>query len=780
MNRKERRAAGRSGTGTTFAAAGRNETSATLAELFGAAIREHQAGALTDAERHYRYLLTLFPDHADSLQNLGLIALQRGDATAAADLIAKAIRINDRVAEYHYNMALACRALGRTEQVAAHLEHAIKLRGDYVLALLNLGNVRREQCRMPEAIASYERAIALAPDFAAAHFNLASIFLEQGRFSEAIRHFRHTVEMEPKHADAHAALGAAFTAQGKTRDAILHYEQTLILRPEFPGAHEALSKIYLTTGELILALQAAQRALELRETHETQRLFAQCARLVRLTSENESLRRLLLRALRERWGRPRDLGGVSISAIKLASAVKNLIQRTNSAWPGRLSPDDILGASGAAALADDSLLCELLKFDLLQDLDLERVFTSLRHAMLTRRDTGEADEKLLALYCDTARQCFNSQYIFAMTEAEAEQTGELRELLEAALTSGQPIPALWPVIVGAYIPLHRLTNSSALLARSWPKAVRDLIVQQVEEPHEERRIAATIPALTNISDGVSSAVRGQYEENPYPRWVEAGPPVQPATLADTQPAPRHDVLIAGCGTGLSTVELARHAGDASILAIDLSLASLSYAKRMALKLGVANVEFAQADIMQLDSMSRTFDFIDASGVLHHLADPWQGWRVLLARLRPGGVMQVGLYSELARQNVIAARALIAARGYAPTPDGIRLCRQDITASEDPLLRSVLRWSDFYSMDECRDLLFHVQEHRISLPQIKSFLTENNVQFAGFLMPDTGILQRFKERFREDSAMLDLDHWHDFETKAPDTFSGMYQFWVRKP
>jgi hypothetical protein len=28
-------------------------------------------------------------------------------------------------------------------------------------------------------------------------------------------------------------------------------------------------------------------------------------------------------------------------------------------------------------------------------------------------------------------------------------------------------------------------------------------------------------------------------------------------------------------------------------------------------------------------------------------------------------------------------------------------------------------------------------------------------------------------------MRDLDRWHAFETEKPDTFVGMYQFWVQK-
>ena len=36
-------------------------------------------------------------------------------------------------------------------------------------------------------------------------------------------------------------------------------------------------------------------------------------------------------------------------------------------------------------------------------------------------------------------------------------------------------------------------------------------------------------------------------------------------------------------------------------------------------------------------------------------------------------------------------------------------------------QNILNWSDFYNMSDCRDLLFHVQEHRFNLPQIKKIL-----------------------------------------------------------
>jgi SAM-dependent methyltransferase len=179
-------------------------------------------------------------------------------------------------------------------------------------------------------------------------------------------------------------------------------------------------------------------------------------------------------------------------------------------------------------------------------------------------------------------------------------------------------------------------------------------------------------------------------------------------------------------------------------------------------------------------IGREFDYIDASGVLHHLADPWEGWRILLSLLRPGGVMLLGLYSELARQGIIGARGLIAARGYRPIPQDIRHCREEIMAADDgSLLKSVIQWNDFFTMNECRDLIFHVQEHHVTLHEIKLFLATAGVEFGGFML-DAPTLQRFAARFPEPAAMTDLNCWQDFETQAPDTFVGMYQFWVHKP
>jgi hypothetical protein len=142
-------------------------------------------------------------------------------------------------------------------------------------------------------------------------------------------------------------------------------------------------------------------------------------------------------------------------------------------------------------------------------------------------------------------------------------------------------------------------------------------------------------------------------------------------------------------------------------------------------------------------------------------------------------MRLGLYSERARRCVVAARALIAERDYAADAEGIRRCRQDILAlDEGDLRRQVTQWTDFYSASECRDLIFHTQEHRHSPRQISTWLDRLNLQFLGFQL-DSERMRRFRSRFPGDDAGLNLELWDEFEDENPDAFRSMYQFWAQK-
>ena len=85
--------------------------------------------------------------------------------------------------------------------------------------------------------------------------------------------------------------------------------------------------------------------------------------------------------------------------------------------------------------------------------------------------------------------------------------------------------------------------------------------------------------------------------------------------------------------------------------------------------------------------------------------------------------------------------------------------------------------DFYSTSNVRDLIFHVQEHRFTLPQIKNSLDELGLKFCGFENKD--VISNFKELHKNETDIYDLELWHQFEERNPQAFSGMYQFWCQK-
>jgi len=451
---------------------------------------------------------------------------------------------------------------------------------------------------------------------------------------------------------------------------------------------------------------------------------------------------------------------------------------------------------GLSSIADDPLLRQLMVAGRVSDPDLERVLTVARRALLDWAcGINPSGAELIEFFGALAEQCFLNEYAFAESDDERLAVDRIAvQLSERACAGGycSYIPPAWLIATAAYRPLHAVAGTEALLGRAWPAPIERLLALQVREPLEERAIQAALPALTPIEDGVSRAVQAQYEANPYPRWVMAAPGGKPVAIDDdirrkfplapyrARGAAEHlDVLVAGCGTGAHPIETCRRYAGARVLAVDLSRASLAYAARKTRALGLP-IDFAQADILALGGLDRRFDLIEASGSLQCLADPQAGWRALLGLLKPGGLMQLGLYSKLARADINVARAYITEHGYRGTVDDIRRFRQDALAwPAGAPGQSVTRLGDFYSVSGCRDLLFHVQEYQHDLPEITAFIAAEGLTFLGFDL-DVRVVQAYAAANPDDPAMTDIDRWHRFEVANPGVFTGMYQFWVQKP
>lgn len=341
-----------------------------------------------------------------------------------------------------------------------------------------------------------------------------------------------------------------------------------------------------------------------------------------------------------------------------------------------------------------------------------------------------------------------------------------------------------------------------------PKALAGLAGDIRRERHEMARADADLGPDISAADETGEAVAAQYEANPYPRWGWVQPPLAGAVrtfldrIAGGSGGPQPDggwaggplrILIAGCGTGRQAVEAAlAYAPNARLLAFDFSRASLRYAAMKARRHRLDAIRFRQADILDLPDFEPPFDrpadLIECIGVLHHMADPFAGWRILLGRLQPGGLMYVGLYSATARRGLTALRKKLAGAGIDPAdPDAIRAVRARILAQtpdgpEGDFERGLADSADFYTLSEVRDLLFHAHERPLTLEAIGAFIEEEGLEFLHM-----DVRPHIAEAFaagvdggQGESAGRDLRAWAAFERDNPDTFDGMYLFWVRKP
>jgi tetratricopeptide (TPR) repeat protein/SAM-dependent methyltransferase len=823
--------------------------------VIGQALEHHRAGRLQQAEALYRQILGRDPAHPDALHLLGVIAHQLGQHERALEFIKQAIdanpsvpvfynslgevlsalnRLDAAIAAYrracavdpdyvpaYDNLGLTLQAAGRSDDAIAAFRQAVVRGPDEAQAHYNLGHALHEAGKRTEAIVAYRQALALAPNDPEIHNNLGIALKDDGRLSDAIAAFRRALALVPDHTQALCNLGIALIEGGQSQEAIGLLEKVVTILPDLAEAHYRLGIAWRARDRLNEALAAFERAQAL-QPQRAQIYYYRAAVLdalgraeeaigayrdtLRLQPEFAAAQRGLVSALRTapplryqadleyEISRCFAMPEINVQALARASAQQIMGKYR---LPERLHVSDL--DSVLFELASDELLITLLTRTVNVDAALEHSLTTVRRALLLRySDAIDIADKRRELMAAIALQCVSNEYVFAVGADEQELVDSVRAACEQ-MTQERPVPSQALehrlLLLAMYQPLYTLLGARTLAAiplAAWSVSLQAVIKRALTEPLEEQTLEQEIEPLTQVEDPMSLAVRAQYEEHPYPRWLEL-PQVVPMGLGSFlrssfphfEPPVFLDetirMLVAGCGTGFEPLLLARSYSQVDILAIDLSRRSLAYAVRKARELGIGNVRFRHADILNLSSLPERFEVIECVGVLHHLAEPVRGWRVLTELLEPGGVMRVALYSGCARELVIRAREEIRQRALTPTARDIKAFRAPVLAGAcDTTLAELAQSEDFYSLSSCRDLLFHTIEHRFTLAQIREALAELDLSFIGFDLPMPAVRQRYRELFPGDLAMTDLAAWERFETLFPRTFVGMYTFWCQKP
>jgi len=235
----------------------------TIPEVLDTAIKQHQAGRLSQASALYYEILARDSQCADALHLLGVIEHQNGHHERAVQLIRRASILAPENPAIYSNLGEAYRHLDRLDEAIANFRKALALQPAYPDALSNLGNALSTQGRFEEALSCYQKAVAINPALPETHNNLGNLFLEREQFDQAYTCFQKALALKPDFAEAHNNLGNLFNHRGQPDEAFTCYQRSLALNPHLADTHNNLGGIFKDRGQLDEAITHHRQALAL-------------------------------------------------------------------------------------------------------------------------------------------------------------------------------------------------------------------------------------------------------------------------------------------------------------------------------------------------------------------------------------------------------------------------------------------------------------------------------------------------------------------------------------
>jgi SAM-dependent methyltransferase len=221
---------------------------------------------------------------------------------------------------------------------------------------------------------------------------------------------------------------------------------------------------------------------------------------------------------------------------------------------------------------------------------------------------------------------------------------------------------------------------------------------------------------------VTDIVKKFYEETPFPNYddLDSRESLRAkarvgvfARILDEQMRPGALVLEAGCGTGQLTNFLGLD-WRRRVIGADLCMNSLRLGKDFRDRFGIVNADFVQMNLFRPPFAGASMDVIICNGVLHHTADPEEGFRSLASKLKPGGFILVGLYNWLGRLPTLWRRHMIETFGG-------RMAALDSRLRGGALNRQ--RWAAWY-----RDQYRHPHESKHSVDEVLRWFERGGIEF----------------------------------------------------
>jgi tetratricopeptide (TPR) repeat protein len=190
-------------------------------------------------------LAILGPGSARMQQVIAERLINGGDLKGAMEHYRKALELNPRLPDVHYELGEAILQSGLTDpgaQAEAEKEFraAAALEGDTASLECQFGRIAFLQNDMDQAYAHYKRAFELNPGETEAQIGLGRLLMVKDKPEEAIKYLRMAVQSDPLNAEAHYRLATNCRKLGLTAEA----ERELKLFQEIKQTKDRVRELY--------------------------------------------------------------------------------------------------------------------------------------------------------------------------------------------------------------------------------------------------------------------------------------------------------------------------------------------------------------------------------------------------------------------------------------------------------------------------------------------------------------------------------------------------------
>ena len=246
-----------------------------------------------------------------------------------------------------------------------------------------------------------------------------------------------------------------------------------------------------------------------------------------------------------------------------------------------------------------------------------------------------------------------------------------------------------------------------------------------------------------------------------------------------------DILIAGCGSNAAARYAFNHPRS-RVVGIDLSWSSLAHEAHLKDKHDLDNLTLRQGRLEEVASIlpGVDFDFIDVSGVLHHLPDPVGGLRALGNVLRPDGTMAIMVYGKYGRTGVYMLQEMFRLVGLGQSEDDVATVKRTLGAlPKSHVIQGYFgRAQDIKYDAGIVDTFLHRQDRAYTVAECLELTRSAGLKFMGWwdniLYYPEGQLTGFRDLYERVNALPEESIWEFMELYNGTL--GQHNFCVCRP